>query len=95
MKSATKRFKKIASIARHWSPKLGVDTLDLAMDIDAVDSLHSLRLDDMIADLDAGSVAHDVTGIWNNLDRKTKLLQNCWTPRFGNGINRTPDEYNL
>ena len=76
-----KRFNKIASIARHWSPKLGVDTLDLAMDIDAVDSLHSLRLDDMIADLDAGSVAHDVAGIWNHLDRKTCLLYTSPSPR--------------
>ena len=73
-----KRFNKIASIARHWSPKLGVDTLDLAMDIDAVDSLHSLRLDDMIADLDAGSVAHDVAGrlgsAAGSIERPTSII---------------------
>tara|TARA_R100000951_G_C2510146_1_gene140165 strand:- start:28 stop:300 length:273 start_codon:yes stop_codon:yes gene_type:complete len=89
----TDRFNKIATIAKHWAPQLGTDTLSLAMALDAVDSLHSLRLDDMIADLDAGSVAHDVAGIWNNLDRKSKLLLNCWMPRFGSGINRTPDDY--
>lgn len=85
------RFGKMADIAKHWAPKLGVDVLDLVIDLSVVDDQHSLRLDDMLADLDSRHVAHDVAGIWNNLDRKEKILTGHWTPRFGSGINRTPD----
>ena len=78
-------FEMIATVAKHWGEKLGfegMDILDLIIDIDVVNDLHDLRLDDMLADLDSHHVAHDVAGIWNNLDRKSKTLRNDWTPRF-------------
>ena len=79
------KIEKIATVAKHWGEKLGfegMDILDLIIDIDVVNDLHDLRLDDMLADLDSHHVAHDVAGIWNNLDRKSKTLRNDWTPRY-------------
>ena len=80
------KFEKIATVAKYWGEKLGFEGMDimhLIIDIDVVNDLHDLRLDDMLADLDSDHVAHDISGIWNNLDRKSKTLCNNWTPRFG------------
>ena len=80
------KFEKIATVAKHWGEKLGFegkDILNLLIAIDVVNDLHDLRLDDMLAGLDSHHVAHDVAGIWNNLDRKSKTLMHSWTPRFG------------
>ena len=88
------RLEKIAKIAKHLrvSPhsqdgltRLGreTDQISLIMDIDTVDKGYNLALDFMLADLDSFDVAHDVIGIYRNLDRKTKRLTGHWTPRFG------------
>ncbi len=80
------KFEKIVTVAKHWGEKLGfegMEILDLIIDIDVVNDLHDLRLDDMLADIDSFHVHHDVIGIWNNLDRKSKTLMHSWTPRFG------------
>lgn len=79
----TDRFNKIATIAKHWAPRVNAEVLDLVISISVVDDVHDLRLDDMLADLDSFHVAHDIAGILKNLDHESKLLQNCWTPRFG------------
>ena len=88
------RLEKIGKIAEHlrtnpWNKngltRLGreTDQLSLIMDIECVDKTHDLDLDAMLADLDSVSVVHDVVGIFNHLDRETKQLTDCWSPRFG------------
>jgi|TARA_R110002033_G_scaffold5470_1_gene23618 hypothetical protein len=88
------RLEKIGKIAEHlrtnpWNKNgltpLGreTDQLSLMMDIECVDKTHDLDLDAMLADLDSVSVVHDVVGIFNHLDRETKQLTDCWSPRFG------------
>jgi hypothetical protein len=87
------RLEKIAKIAKHLrvSPhnqdgltRLGreTDQMSLIMDIECVDKEYNLDLDFMLADLDSFDVAHDVIGIYRNLDRKTKKLTGQWLPRF-------------
>ena len=80
------KFEKIVTVAKHWGEKFGFegkDILNLIIDIDVVNDLHDLRLDDMLVNINSVHVHHDVIGIWNNLDRKSKTLSNNWTPRFG------------
>ncbi len=91
------RFEKIVVIAKYFIeryPKLsgqsqqeiechGASPLSLIMDIECVDRIHNLDLDRMLDDLDSWHVAHDVFGIHKYLDRETKQLTDCWTPRFG------------
>ena len=97
------RLEKIGKIAEHmrtansyfhYSTKNGLtplgrltDQLSLIMDIECVDKTHDLDLDAMLADLDSYSVVHDVLGIFEHLDRETKQLTDCWSPRFC----RSPD----
>jgi len=73
----------ISRIAKHFDGQIvGSDRLSLVMDIDAVNDINPLNLEAMVKDLDSLHVAHDVFGIANNFDRKTKTLVNGWTPRF-------------
>jgi hypothetical protein len=83
------RLEKIGKIAEHMLQNdwILTDQLSLMMDIECVDKTHNLDLDAMLADLDSYSVVHDVVGIFNHLDRETKQLTDCWSPRFG----RSPD----
>jgi len=94
------RFEKIAIIANYYIeryPELsgqshstieqeGASPLSLIMDIECVDKVHNLDLDFMLVDLDSFDVAHDVFGIYRNLDRKTEKLTGQWTPRFGRNL---------
>ena len=86
------RLEKIAKIAKHYSKKIsGLHCGDLTIEIDIVDKMHNLDLDFMLADLDSFDVAHDVLGIWRNLDRKTKKLTGHWVPRFGRDLEEIQD----
>ena len=99
------RLEKIAKIAQHFIERYpemtgqsqldieceGASSLSLIMDIDIVDKSHNLALDFMLADLDSFDVAHDVIGIYRNLDRKTKRLTGHWTPRFGRELDKSLD----
>jgi len=86
------RLEKIAKIAKHYSKKIsGLHCGDLTIEIDIVDKMHNLDLDFMLADLDSFDVAHDVIGIYRNLDRKTKRLTGHWTPRFGRELDKSLD----
>ena len=57
------------------------DKLDLMMDIDATNENCPLRLKELL-DADDFNFYHDLIGIGNNLNRKTKKLENCFLPRF-------------
>ena len=57
------------------------DKLDLMMDIDATNENCPLRLKELL-NADDFNFYHDIIGIGNNLNRKTKKLENCFLPRY-------------
>ncbi len=55
--------------------------LDLVMDLTAVHETSPLRLDDLLT-ADQVNFVHDIFGSVRNLNRETRQLENCWTPRY-------------
>jgi len=73
-------IQKIAK--RGFCRQLHADALALSMDI-AATHLNGcpLKLEAWLA-ADDFNFFHDIYGIYNNLDRKTGKLKNCFLPRF-------------
>ncbi|PKN20403.1 MAG: hypothetical protein CVU71_01020 [Deltaproteobacteria bacterium HGW-Deltaproteobacteria-6] len=73
-------IQKIAK--RGFCRKLYADALALSMDI-AATHLNGcpLKLKEWLK-ADDFNFFHDIYGIYNNLDRKTGRLKNCFLPRF-------------
>jgi hypothetical protein len=67
---------------RGFIKKLYADSIALSMDI-AATHLNGcpLKLREWLA-ADDFNFFHDIYGIYNNLDRKTGKLKNCFLPRF-------------
>ena len=57
------------------------DRMSLMMDVEAVHAEIGLKLDELLKADDA-NFTHDIVGIQNNLDRKSKKLQNFFLPRY-------------
>ena len=57
------------------------DKLSMMMDIDVVNENYHLKLLELLA-ADDLNFYHDLIGIGNNLNRKTKKLENCFVPRY-------------
>lgn len=57
------------------------DKLSMMMDIDATNENCRLKLLELLA-ADDENFYHDIIGIGNNLNRKTKKLENCFIPRY-------------
>lgn len=79
---APKTIDTIAAIARravNVNPSL--ERVSTMMDIDAVHKKTPLRLSDMLTTTDF-NLMHDIYGIAENLNRTTKKLENCFSPRF-------------
>ena len=55
--------------------------LDMIMDIEAAHADCPLDLQKLL-DADEANFYHDVMGIFKNINRKTKKLDNCFVPRF-------------
>ena len=55
--------------------------IDMFMDIENVHNDCHLNLKRLL-EADKFNFFHDVVGIYNNLNRKTKKLENCFVPRF-------------
>ena len=55
--------------------------LDMMMDIEAVHENCPLELEKLLY-ADDTNFYHDITGIFANLNRRTKKLENCFVPRF-------------
>ena len=87
MRTSSSYFHYTTNIAGLTPLGRETDQFSLMMDIECVDKTHNLDLDAMLADIDSVSVLHDVLGIFEHLDRETKQLTDCWSPRFG----RSPD----
>lgn len=82
--SATKEeIQKIVKIAQRAVKEIqGMDYMSTMMDVEATHSNGcKLRLDDLIS-ADLGDFLHDVTGIYNHIDRNMGELQDCFLPRF-------------
>lgn len=58
-----------------------VQMIDLLMDLEHVHDIIPLRLDDLLA-ADAGNFGHDIIGIYQNFNRATLAMDNCFCPRF-------------
>ena len=65
------------------------DKLNMMMDIDTADRDCPLKLQELL-DAEDFDFYHDIVGIHNNLNRKTKKLENCFVPRYAKG-NKEPD----
>ena len=72
---------KIAKRGYPFFKGSNVSLLDLILDISAVNTNYGLRLEDFLKS-DSINFLHDLFGIYNNLNRKTKKLENCFIPRF-------------
>ena len=76
--------KLIFKIAKRGYPFFkgsNVSLLDLILDISSVNTNYGLRLEEFLKS-DSINFLHDLFGIYNNLNRKTKKLDNCFVPRF-------------
>lgn len=57
------------------------DRMSLMMDLDCVVEQMELRLNELL-EADNFNFRHDIVGIQNTLNRKTKKLENNFIPRF-------------
>jgi hypothetical protein len=54
--------------------------LDLMMDLEYTNEVHALDFEKLLA-FDDGNFAHDIVGIYENFNRETLQLDNCFSPR--------------
>jgi len=57
------------------------DHLSLMMDIEFTHEIIPLKLDALLV-ADPGNFGHDIIGIHNHFNRETKLMDDCFCPRF-------------
>lgn len=57
------------------------DKMSLIMDMECATKEFDLKLNDLLQ-ADDFNFAHDISGIQNNLNRKTKKFENYFIPRF-------------
>ena len=74
---------KIVEIAKRAEGKglLMFDRMSLIMDIEVAHKQFNLKLDELLK-ADDLNFSHDIVGIQNNIDRKTKIIGNCFLPRY-------------
>jgi hypothetical protein len=65
---------------KHRLPEECVQTIDLSMDIEYTHYQVPLDFDKFLAFEDFNFL-HDIVGIYSNLNRTTKTLDNHWMPR--------------
>ena len=85
-KESKENMKLIAKIAdRGWKlvEDCYKDKLSLIMDIEFTHKVNPLRLYDWLIS-DDSNFNHDLIGILNHFDRRTKKLGGCFCPRFSN-----------
>ena len=73
----------IAEIAKKKKKKglLMFDRMSLIMDIQAAHEQFKLKLDKLL-EADDYNFSHDIVGIQQNINRKTKEIENCFLPRY-------------
>jgi len=82
-KNDYKTIGKIAdrAMALYESYGTKLDRMSLLMDIEFTNEVNPMRLDDLLA-ADNGNFGHDISGILMNFNRETKVLDNCFSPRY-------------
>ena len=83
-KSDQRLIQKIAyrAVDMFHAVDLQVTPAQMMMDVTAVHANgNRLKLEDLL-ESDQANFAHDIGGIYRNLDRETGKLQNCFVPRF-------------
>jgi hypothetical protein len=68
-------------VERAYTIDQKIDKLSLLMDISTVHETNPIRLTELL-EADDFNFTHDVFGIQRNLNRSTKKLENCFSPRF-------------
>ena len=73
----------ISEIAKRADEKglLMFDRTSLIMDIQAAHEQFKLKLDKLL-EADDYNFSHDIVGIQQNINRKTKEIENCFLPRY-------------
>lgn len=73
----------IAEIAKRAEEKglLMFDRMSLIMDIQVAHEQFEMKLDELLK-ADEIDFVHDIVGIQQNIDRKTKKVENCFLPRY-------------
>lgn len=81
-----KEYDLINQIANRAMFECGIvsSKLTLLMDIECAHIQFGLRLAELLK-ANQFEFAHDVYGIVNNINRKTKQVENCFIPRFSKG----------
>ena len=74
-------IEKIATRAMELLPNDNRPKVKILMDLETVHERNPLRLKEFL-DADNFNFAHDIVGINNHLDRRTKTLSNRFSPRF-------------
>jgi len=74
-------IEKIATRAMELLPNDNRPKVTILMDLETVHERNPLRLQEFL-DADNFNFAHDIVGINNHLDRRTKKLDNRFLPRF-------------
>lgn len=69
------------AFAKRSKSSLSLDRISLMMDLDSVHERTPLRLQELL-DADESNFVHDVWGIRRHLNRQTRQLEDCFTPRF-------------
>lgn len=74
---------KIVEIAKRAEEKglLMFDRLSLIMDVETAHEQFKLKLDELL-EADDYNFSHDIIGIQQNINRNTKVIENCFLPRY-------------
>lgn len=72
---------RYCEILKESDPHLSIDRFSRIMDLDSVHQSIGLDLDAMLAS-DDFDLVHDIAGIQRHLNRDTRLLEDCFLPRF-------------
>lgn len=87
-KTNDKDFDLLVLLARRASSELHFDYRTTLMDVQACyGNGNSLDLASLVKAA-PGDFAHDVAGIWQNIDRETGKLLNCFAPRYSEDIKK-------
>ena len=60
---------------------LPAQQMDLMMDIEFAHEESPIEIDQLL-EADIGNFAHDIYGIYQNFNRTTKSMENCFVPRY-------------
>jgi repressor of nif and glnA expression len=84
MKTLTKNdFETMLKIAKR-AEKMGLsfsDRLTLMIDLEFATEEFNLKLEELLK-ADNFNFSHDICGIQNNINRRTKKFENCFLPRY-------------